>query len=275
MTALTWPAKPGTFWRRWTPLFAGGAVGVAALIAADAGRVVAQLKQVPVLAALPAVAQLAVAAIQPLVLVAVTAATGVALAPRLGLRSRVAEKAAGGAALWSGLRSELPLAVGLGALDALATVALDIGTRVLLPPVRPGAEQLLQVLGHRNVPSVLAALLYGGITEEILLRWGVMTLLTWAGWRLLQRDGGRARPAVMWTAIGLSALLFGAGHLPAAAMMWPLTPFVIARTLVLNAVFGLVAGWLYWRRSLEAAMAAHMAAHIVITLANLAAAATS
>ena len=37
---------------------------------------------------------------------------------------------------------------------------------------------------------LVVKLLYGGITEELMVRWGVMTLLLWLGWRLLQR--GRA-----------------------------------------------------------------------------------
>jgi membrane protease YdiL (CAAX protease family) len=51
---------------------------------------------------------------------------------------------------------------------------------------------------------------------------------------------------------------------------YDLTPFVIARALLLNGIFGLVAGWLYWRKSLEAAMAAHMLGHVVFTVATLA-----
>ena len=35
-----------------------------------------------------------------------------------------------------------------------------------------------------------------------------------------------------------------------------------------NALFGFVAGFLYWRRGLEAAMIAHMVAHLIMVSAE-------
>ena len=43
-----------------------------------------------------------------------------------------------------------------------------------------------------------------------------------------------------------------------------LTPLVIARTLVLNGLAGVVFGWLYWRRGLLAAMVAHFTFDLVV-----------
>jgi membrane protease YdiL (CAAX protease family) len=43
-------------------------------------------------------------------------------------------------------------------------------------------------------------------------------------------------------------------------------PFVIARTIAGNALFGIVFGWLFWRRSLEAAMIAHATGHLTLTI---------
>ena len=61
-----------------------------------------------------------------------------------------------------------------------------------------------------------------------------------------------------------AALLFGAGHLPAAAQVWPLDAIVVARVLLLNALAGVVFGWLYWKRGLEVAMLAHFSADLVL-----------
>jgi hypothetical protein len=44
----------------------------------------------------------------------------------------------------------------------------------------------------------------------------------------------------MWTAVVAMALLFRAGHIPATATLLPLTPWVIARPLVLNGIGGVV-----------------------------------
>ena len=62
-------------------------------------------------------------------------------------------------------------------------------------------------------------------------------------------------------------MLFAAGHLPAAqALTGALTVPVVAYVLVGNAAFGVLAGWMYWRRGLEAAVLAHMAAHLLAGL---------
>jgi membrane protease YdiL (CAAX protease family) len=77
---------------------------------------------------------------------------------------------------------------------------------------------------------------------------------------------------VMWFSILLAALLFGVLHLPAVATLTPLTSLLVARTVLLNAFGGVVFGWLYWRRSLEAGMVAHATAHIGMSLTLLVAA---
>ena len=108
----------------------------------------------------------------------------------------------------------------------------------------------------------LLASVYGAIGEEILLRLGLMTLLAWAGAQLT-----RTRPpgaGVLWAAGILAALLFGIAHLPVTALLVPLTPLVVARALVLNGVGGVLYGWLYWRRGLDAAMAAHFGTDLVL-----------
>ena len=70
----------------------------------------------------------------------------------------------------------------------------------------------------------------------------------------------------MWTAIVISAVLFGVGHLPALAQAVALTPALIARTVLLNAIAGILFGWLYWQRSLETAMIAHASFHVPLLM---------
>ena len=64
-------------------------------------------------------------------------------------------------------------------------------------------------------------------------------------------------------------MLFGLGHLPALAQSVTLTPALVARTVLLNAVAGVLFGWLYWRRSLEAAMVAHASFHVPLVALSL------
>jgi membrane protease YdiL (CAAX protease family) len=97
-----------------------------------------------------------------------------------------------------------------------------------------------------------------------------MTALVWLAWRLLQRRRGAPRPGTIWLAIVTSAVVFGAGHLPAAAMLiGDLTGDIVVFVVVANSVFGVLFGYLFWRDGLEAAMIAHGTAHAVSYAAGL------
>jgi membrane protease YdiL (CAAX protease family) len=61
-----------------------------------------------------------------------------------------------------------------------------------------------------------------------------------------------------------AALCLGLGHIPGQQNIGPLTPAVWAFTLLLNGILGIVCGWLYWRKGLEAAMLAHSTVDIVL-----------
>ncbi len=148
-------------------------------------------------------------------------------------------------------------------------IALGAGSAVLVLLAMQGIDPLLPAM--RNPPahgdaatSALNGLLasfYGGIAEELQLRLFLMTLVVWLVARLRKRMPGDASFHV---AIVLAALLFGIGHLPAAAHIWGLDTIVVLRTVLLNAVVGSVCGWLYWRRGLEMAILAHFSADIVL-----------
>ena len=149
-------------------------------------------------------------------------------------------------------------AICLGSLAA----ALVLGASQVLDPLLPKPLHAIADPGTgRSALNGLLASFYGGIAEELQLRLFLMTLLVWVVARL-----GRRQPpaAVYWTAIVVAALLFGAGHLPAAAKLWGLTDIVVLRTIVLNAIAGVAFGWLYWRRGIEMAMLGHFSADIVL-----------
>jgi membrane protease YdiL (CAAX protease family) len=117
--------------------------------------------------------------------------------------------------------------------------------------------------------QLIAGLLYGGITEEVMLRWGMMTFIVWVIWRRFQKGRPHPSAGAVWAAILLAAVLFGIGHLPATAAFAPLDGMLVVRTVALNALGGVLFGWLFWRRHLEAAMVAHASAHVGFALAGL------
>lgn len=111
----------------------------------------------------------------------------------------------------------------------------------------------------------LLASVYGGIGEEILLRLFFMTLIVWIIGKIKRSKNNilENNPA-MWSAIIISAVVFGLGHLPITSTVTPLTALVIIRAIVLNGVGGVIFGWLYWKKGLESAMIAHFSADIVL-----------
>jgi len=204
---------------------------------------------------------------QSALLVAASVALGLATAPKVGFVSLIVERIRGGASVWRRLQPQALLAIALGLATGAAILMLDA---VLLPMSGVDAEAL-GAGALDPIPQLILGLLYGGITEELLMRWGLMSLLVWLGWRLLglRTRSGRPKAGLVWFGIVVTAVLFGVGHLPALAATVPLTPVLVARTIALNALGGLVFGWLFWRRSLEAAMVSHASVHVAFALWTL------
>ena len=202
--------------------------------------------------------------IQPAVILSVAVLVGGKLAPKVGLSSPVAEAAASGGNLVSAFKPQLIPGIGGGLAGGVAIVLIAAVSKPLLSP-----EVVSRIGEFGKFLPLPTRLLYGGITEELLLRWGFLTLLVWAAWRLFQKGEDRPKPAVFVSAILVSSLVFGIGHLPVAFMLFPeptlaLTLFVI----VANSAFGLIAGYLYWKKGLESAILAHALAHVIMFMAS-------
>lgn len=190
-------------------------------------------------------------------LLTVAVLVGLYLAPHLGFQSHVLNRISKNTRIAPALRSELPPALGGGLLVGLVLV---VGERVAPEIVEGQPEMAVDLL----IQSIPLRLLYGGITEELLLRWGVMMVLVFILWKVAGRSGDRPSSKIVWTAIVGAAVLFGVMHLPTAIPVYgPLTPEVIGFVVGLNTIGGIVFGWLFWRYSLEAAMIGHGFAHIV------------
>lgn len=98
---------------------------------------------------------------------------------------------------------------------------------------------------------------YGAVNEEILARLFVLSLLLWLLRKIVRQQSSQGSPVVFWIANVVVALLFAAGHIPAAQVFLPFTPVVVAALLTLNAGASLLFGYLCWKRGFEAAMLAH------------------
>jgi hypothetical protein len=203
-----------------------------------------------------------VSSIQSLILVAIAAAAGTLLAPRVGLGAPFFEALVSGQPLWPALAPQLLPSLAVGIAGALLFVAAYYW---FFRP-RLDRETVLVMEGLRNSLGMWGRLLYGGIVEEVLTRWGLMTLFVWLGSLLVPGSGpeGSVAPALVWIAIVISGILFGLGHAPSyLAAGCRRSPIFFAAMLCLNLWASLIFGWLYWQYGLLAAMLGHMLFHLV------------
>lgn len=117
-----------------------------------------------------------------------------------------------------------------------------------------------------TIPYLIAAVLYGGVIEEVMLRLFWLSLVAFILWKLFDRKNERPSTWVLVTANIIAALLFAAGHLPATATMLGLSPMIVFRCFLLNGGMGLMFGWLYRKYGLRYSMIAHGGCHIVSKL---------
>lgn len=195
--------------------------------------------------------------VQSTVLFGIAIFLGLLLAPKVGFSYPILEALVSGRKVSKLFQSLLPLALLSGALSAVLIIVLDyffMSSGITLGQVSakiPLWERLL-------VP------LYGGVNEEILLRLFLMTLFVWLTAKVKHTTKGAPTNAGIWISLVVSTVLFGLGHLPITASVTALTPFVIFRAILLNGIGGMVFGWLYWKKGLEAGMIAHFTADVVI-----------
>ena len=213
---------------------------------------------------LPPPALLKLAAIfQPAVLTSIAVAIGVLLAPKVGLNAPAAEAFANNNPVWPALKPQIVPGIAAGIACGIAIIATWIIAKPFMPP-----EFVTRAVDFNKFIPHAVRILYGGFTEEILLRWGLMTFLVWLLWKIFQHGRGEPRGVFVIASIAVSAMVFGAGHLPiASALAGGLTLPIVIYVISANSLFGVVAGFLYWRRGLEGAMVAHMFAHVVLIAA--------
>ncbi len=236
-------------------LWGAGVLGVAAIIPLTLTILAPKLEKASPekLLLIPALQLL-----QGAVFVAVAVGLGLLFARRAGLSTPLLEGWLMRTGVAASLNKMLIPSVLLGAGVAAVILLLEvfIFSRHLPQPL---AETARSPLWQRFLASF-----YGGITEELFMRLFLFSLLAWLLAKISHTPEGLPTLGVLWGVNFIVAVLFGLGHLPATAVLVPLTPIIITRALLLNGLGSLVYGYLYWKHGLESAMLAHFASNLVL-----------
>lgn len=121
-------------------------------------------------------------------------------------------------------------------------------------------------LGESLKPTLAARFLYGGFTEEILMRFGLMTLIVWIFSKILKNK----KDVIFWLGISVAAIIFALGHFPIVyqSINNP-SSGLLSYILIGNSIGGVIFGFLYWKKGLESAFIAHVFAHVIMCIAEL------
>lgn len=265
MNAITPAVTPivverGWNWRMFWTLEVAGVLAVVALLPYALTLQGPALKQYSVPIPLAVLVPLQI--LQNAILIGGFIALGMWLAPKVGLRTPLLVAWTRGEPAAPGWLRTLLVSTLWGVMAAVLVIFLD--TKVFAPH--------LPHVAHPEAANPAAwkgflASFYGGIDEEIFVRFGVMTLLVLGLGKIFRTAENRPTGIAFWLANIIAAALFGLGHLPATAMLMPLTKLVVLRAVLLNGIPGVLFGLLYWKRGLESAMVSHFAADLVLHVA--------
>jgi hypothetical protein len=146
---------------------------------------------------------------------------------------------------------------------ALGGVLLGILVFVLLP-LEPKLAARLAARAGNPAWWPFAVAFEASVLEEVFFRLFLLSATTWVlsrGWKKVR---AQASPVSVWIAVGVSALAFALVHLPPWLAQTSPTPLLVLSVLTLNGVAGLALGQVYWRYGIEAAIACHYAADVVV-----------
>jgi len=151
---------------------------------------------------------------------------------------------------------QIKYGIPLGIFTGILTILIGFTFQSAIP-------QEFVDLGSKITLTTIAKICYGGLTEEILMRFGFMTAVVWMVFKITKTLTNKT----YWIGIALASILFSLGHFPIvfSAVQNP-SSILLTYILIGNSIAGLFFGWLYWRKGLEAAFIGHIFAHIAMMI---------
>ncbi|HEV2298505.1 MAG TPA: CPBP family intramembrane glutamic endopeptidase [Candidatus Acidoferrales bacterium] len=166
-----------------------------------------------------------------------------------------------------------------GVLQGLAYFAL-IGIAMVVVAQFGVSSPLATKLNFSSLPQGTAgelllhypgAVVGAALSEEVLFRFGYISILAWLTWMVVPRKGGW-KAFGFWLPIVLQALLFGWGHVHEGLLQLAAGGALLQVIIAPQTWSGIVFGYLYSKYGLEASMALHAATDVIGFIPFLAAA---
>lgn len=193
--------------------------------------------------------------LQTIVIVSLAVAAGIYFGGAIGLTDPFLEGLGRGELNLTNLLQQLGTGIVAGILCATGWVVsyyAFIRPRIDTVSIQI-SEQVRQQLG------LAARVMSGGINEEIIFRWGMLSLTMWGMLQLTTSE-----TTAFWISILATGLVFGLAHLPGLLAKGCIpSPFLIASTLLGNIWVSIICGYLFWQYGIIAAILVHMLFHII------------
>ncbi len=163
-------------------------------------------------------------------------------------------------------RRDTLVSVVCGAVGGLLLFALD---RFLFCPLIPALVDYYDAYPF-SLAYFAGETFYGGVIEELMMRWFLMSLFVLIFWKVFARKQPRESIPVWIFVLSnlLVGVLFALGHLPATLTLFgEINAVIFIRCMLLNGALGVVFGRLYRKRGIQYAMIAHALTHVFCDLA--------
>lgn len=240
-------------WKVFSILYIASIIGIIAILPYALTLQADVLQEVP----FPLPVLIGISILQSAVLFFIVVLAGMVLSKKIGLGTPILDRFARNQDVIYSVKSILGISIGLGVL---------VGVLIIIGDYLFSLVKTIS-LNQAAVPPVWQGFLtsfYGGINEELLLRFFFMSLLIYIFMKIKKTDNSKPNTMIVWVSIVLASIFFGLAHLPLTATLTEITPIIVARAVILNSIGGVVFGWLYWKKGLESAMISHFTADIVL-----------
>ncbi|MFT4060092.1 MAG: CPBP family intramembrane metalloprotease [Legionella sp.] len=195
------------------------------------------------------------AMIQTLILILIMCFTGAIISTSTGLHAPILEALLVGKVGFSALIPILLPAVlfAILCLTIFCFLYYILAKRLIDEKSRVIMMKLRQALG------IDGCILYGGVVEEIIGRWGILNLTTFFAVIFTKQ----LSPLILWTSIIISGLIFAMGQLPTyIAAGCTSNRWFIYFFIVLSMCQSIIFGYVFWQYGLICAIFAHMLFHL-------------